>query len=201
MTVRRSLTQASTAGPTLDPAALSRLHGAAAAPTTRTMLKRMSQLDFMGVRFATNIFIAATILWVILRELQNLNPIWAISSMIAAADPTVEQAKKFFHGRLVNALIGCSVGLFVLFVGGASDWKIPIALSASVLISTYVARVPVMWRQAPITATIVVAAGLAEHSKMNGIEEGLKRVFEVLLGCAVGLAVTVLMSRVWKERG
>jgi uncharacterized membrane protein YccC len=163
------------------------------------VFKTILPVDLMGVRFATNIFIAATILWVILREYQHLNPIWAISSMIAAADPTVEQAKKFFHGRLVNAFIGCGVGLFVLFVGAASDWKIPIALSASVLISTYVARVPVMWRQAPITATIVVAAGLAEHSKMNGIEEGLKRVGEVLLGCAVGLAVTLLMSRVWKE--
>jgi uncharacterized membrane protein YccC len=163
------------------------------------VLKRISRIDLMGVRFALNIFIAATILWLVLREYQHLNPIWAISSMIAASDPTVEQAKKFFHGRLVNALIGCTVGLFVLFVGGTTDWKIPIALSASVLISTYVARVPVMWRQAPITATIVVAAGLAEQSTMHGIEEGLKRVGEVLLGCAVGLAVTVLMSKVWRE--
>ena len=66
------------------------------------VFKRILPVDLMGVRFATNIFIAATILWVILREHQNLNPIWAISSMIAAADPTVEQAKKFFHGSVVS---------------------------------------------------------------------------------------------------
>ena len=163
------------------------------------MLKRLAQIDLMGVRFALNIFIASTLLWLILRELERLNPIWAISSMIAASDPTVEQAKKFFYGRIVNGLIGCAIGLLVLFVGGASDWKVPIALSASALISIYVARVPVMWRQAPITATIVVAAGLAEQSTKYGMHEGVKRVVDVLLGCAVGLAVTVLMSRIWKE--
>ena len=162
-------------------------------------MQRISRIDLMGVRFALNIFVAATVLWLILREYEKLNPIWAVSSMIAAADPTVDQAKKFFYGRMVNGMIGCTIGLFVLFVGAASDWKVPIALSTSVLVSVYVGRVPVMWRQAPITATIVVAAGLAEHSTMHGVQEGVKRVGEVLLGCAVGLGVTVLMARVWKE--
>ena len=46
---------------------------------------------------------------------------------------------------------------------------------------------------------IVVAAGLAEQSTTYGMHEGVKRVVDVLLGCAVGLAVTVLMSRIWKE--
>jgi hypothetical protein len=59
-------------------------------------------------------------------------------------------------------------------------------------------RVPVMWRQAPITAAIVVASGLEEHTKTASIEIGLRRVAEVLFGCLVGLAVTWLISKIWR---
>jgi len=161
------------------------------------VLKRTLSLDLTGVRVAVNIFVAGTLLWLILREFQQLNPIWAISSMIAASDPVVETAWKFLRGRLTNALVGCGTGLVILFVGGTSEWKIPIALSVSVLISTYVVRVPVMWRQAPITATIVVAGGLADPSRVYGMRQGAERVGDVLLGCLVGFLVSFVMSRLW----
>lgn len=158
----------------------------------------VSHVNLLGIRFAVNIFVAATLLWLIIRT-YHVDPIWAISSMIAASEPNVDEAVKFFRGRLINALIGCVTGLCILFIGGTSEWKIPLALSASVLISTYVVRVPVMWRQAPITATIIVAGGLMEASKLHGMQQGLRRVGDVLLGCVVGLVVTVLMSRVWPQ--
>ena len=161
------------------------------------MLKILNTFNPLGVRVAVNVFVAGTLLWLILREVQHLNPIWAISSMIAASDPVVETAWKFFRGRLANALVGCVTGLVILFIGGTSEWQIPIALSVSVLISTYVVRVPVMWRQAPITATIVVAGGLAEPSRIYGMRQGVERVGDVLLGCLVGLLVSFAMSRLW----
>ena len=117
--------------------------------------------------------------------------------MIAASDPVVDTARKFFRGRLANALVGCGTGLVILFVGGSSEWKIPIALSVSALISIYVVRVPVMWRQAPITASIVVAGGLADPSRIYGMRQGIERVGDVLLGCFVGLLVSLVMSRLW----
>ena len=153
--------------------------------------------QMLGVHFALNIFIATTLLWIVLRHWAGLNPIWAISSMVAASDPQFKQALKTFHGRMVNALIGCGTGLFVLVVGGTSEWKIPLALAMSVLISAYLVRVQVMYRQAPITAAIVVAGGLTHHSKRTGVEEGLWRVGEVLLGCLFGLAVSWLMFKLW----
>ncbi len=153
--------------------------------------------DSLGLHFAVNIFLATTILWLLLWHGAGLNPIWAVSSMVAASDPKPEQAAKFFYGRLVNAVVGCATGLAVLVIGGTSEWKIPLALSLSVLISTYLVRVQVMYRQAPITAAIVVAGGLMHHSKALGIEEGLRRVGEVLLGCVVGLVVSWLMSKLW----
>ena len=153
--------------------------------------------DWLGVHFAVNIFIATTIVWLLMRLWTNASPIWAISSMIATSDPLVKQAIKTFRGRVINALIGCATGMTVLLIGGSSEWKLPLALSASILVSSYLVRVQVMFRQAPITAAIVVAGGLAHHSKLSGAQEGLKRVAEVMIGCVVGLMVTWLMSMIW----
>jgi hypothetical protein len=57
-----------------------------------------------------------------------------------------------------------------------------------------------MWRQAPITAAIIIASGLAHHSKLTGMELGLQSVVEVFVGCIVGLIVSWLMSYVWPMR-
>jgi hypothetical protein len=54
-----------------------------------------------------------------------------------------------------------------------------------------------MWRQAPITAAIVIAAGLEHGSAFFGLARGLRKVAEVIFGCLVGLTVTLIMSRVW----
>jgi hypothetical protein len=66
-----------------------------------------------------------------------------------------------------------------------------------VLLSSYIIRIPVMWRQAPITAAIVIASGLTSHSKLSGMEHGLHKVGEVIFGCLVGLVVSWSMSKIW----
>lgn len=156
--------------------------------------------DWLGVHFAVNVFVATTLLWLLLRRTAGLNPIWAISSMIAASDPVIKQAAKTFRGRIINALLGCAVGLTFLVLGGSREWKLPLALAVTVLLSTYVVRVQVMWRQAPITAAIVIASGMAHHSELTALEIGVRRVGEVLLGCVAGLVVSWLMSCLWPPR-
>jgi uncharacterized membrane protein YccC len=153
--------------------------------------------DLLGVRFAVNVFIASAILWYLLRQVAETNPIWSIASMIAASEPQVHEAARMFRSRIINVLVGCVVGLVFLLVGGSSEWKLPLALAVTVLVSSYVIHIQTMWRQAPITAAIVIAAGLAHHSKLSGVEHGLHKVGEVLLGCVMGLVVSWTMSRVW----
>jgi uncharacterized membrane protein YccC len=153
--------------------------------------------DLLGVRFALNVFIASAILWHLLRSFSDSNPIWAIASMIAASDPKVGQAFLMFRGRIINALVGCAVGLLFIVVGGPRAWTLPLALLVSVLLSSYVVRVQAMWRQAPITAAIVIASGLVHQSKLTGIEHGLHKVAEVILGCVMGLLVSILMAKIW----
>lgn len=153
--------------------------------------------DLLGVRFAINVFIASAILWYLLRDVADSNPIWSIASMVAASEPQVKEAQRMFRSRLINVLVGCAVGLLFLVVGGSSEWKLPLALAVTVLISTYVIHIQTMWRQAPITAAIVIATGLIDRSEWKGIEHGLHKVAEVLIGCVMGLVVSWLMSRIW----
>jgi uncharacterized membrane protein YccC len=161
-------------------------------------LDRLIGGDWLGIHFAVNIFIATTLLWLILNQAAGLNPIWAISSMVAASDPLVRNAVSTFRGRIINALLGCAVGFAFLVFGGSREWKLSLALAVTVLLSTYVVRVQVMWRQAPITAAVVIAAGMTHSSKLTALEIGVRRVGEVLLGCVVGIAISWLMSIVWK---
>ena len=157
----------------------------------------LPQRDLLGVRFALNVFIASAVLWYLLRRVADTNPIWAIASMVAASEPQVKEAARMFRSRMVNVLIGCVVGLLVLVVGGSSEWKLPLALSLAVLVSSYLIHVQTMWRQAPITAALVIATGLTHQSKLSGVENGLHKVGEVVLGCVMGLLVSWTMSRVW----
>jgi uncharacterized membrane protein YccC len=153
--------------------------------------------DKAGVRFAINVFIAATIVWYVLQHLADTNPIWAIASMVAASEPQVTDAMRMFRSRLINVAIGCVVGLFLLMIGEPGEWKLPVALAIAVFVSSYIIHIQTMWRQAPITAAIVIAEGLSYHSKLGGIEGGLHKVGEVIFGCLVGVLVSWSMSKVW----
>jgi uncharacterized membrane protein YccC len=159
--------------------------------------ERFREDDLLGVRFALNVFLGTSICWFSLRAVSDANPIWAIASMIASSDPVWTQAKRTFRGRILNASIGAVVGLVFLSIGGPREWKLPVALAVTVILSTYVVRIPVMWRQAPITAAIVIADGVTHGSKLTGIEHGFNKVVEVIFGCCVGVAVSWIMSRIW----
>jgi uncharacterized membrane protein YccC len=163
------------------------------------LLERVLEDDLRGVHYAVNIFLATTVLWFTVKVYGDSNPIWAISSMVATSDPQLKQSVATFRGRMINTLLGCAIGL--LFIGiGHTDWALPTALALAVLASSYVVRVPTMWRQAPITAAIVIAGSLQHHDKLGALERGAMRVGEVLFGCVVGIVCAGLMSKLWPLR-
>ncbi len=161
------------------------------------LLERLRGESLLGVRFALNVFLATIVTWGLLSLMTRSNPIWAVASMIAASDPVVKQALKMFRSRLINTLVGCAVGLLFVVAGEPNPWKVPFALALTVLLSTYVVRIPVMWRQAPITAAIIIAGSLHPPPGLTARGLGLLRVAEVLLGSVVGIAVSWLMAKVW----
>jgi len=157
----------------------------------------LERTDLLGVRFAVNVALATTIVWNVLRAIGDRNPIWAIASMVAASDPQPQEARRLFACRLTNVAVGSATGLFFLLVGGLQNWILPVALAAAVLVSSYLVRIKTMWRQAPITAAVVIAAAITSKSAAIGLRQGLHKVAEVVFGCVVGITVSLVMSNVW----
>lgn len=158
--------------------------------------ERFLKDDLRGIHYAVSLFIATTVLWILVKEYGDANPIWAISSMVATSDPHMKQALSTFSGRILNTLLGCAVGLLFVWLGH-TQWQLPFAMAVTVILSSYFIRIPAMWRQAPITAAIVIAGGLQHHDKLSGMEQGVRRVGEVLFGCVVGIAVSWILSKLW----
>jgi uncharacterized membrane protein YccC len=160
-------------------------------------LDRFIKGDMHGIHYAVSIFIATAVLWVVVHKMAETNPIWAISSMVATSDPLMKQAILTFRSRIINTLVGCAIGLLFIAVGGTKLITLPLAMAVAVLISSYVVRIQTMWRQAPISAAFVIAAGMEHHSRSGGLAAGAQRMAEVLFGCVVGLVVAWLVSVVW----
>jgi uncharacterized membrane protein YccC len=160
-------------------------------------LERFIKGDMHGVHYAVSIFIATAVLWVTVHEIGENDPIWAISSMVATSDPLMKQAVLTFRSRIINSLVGCAVGLLFIALGGSRVITLPLAMAVTVLLASYVVRIPTMWRQAPITAAFVIAASMQHHSRIGGLQAGVRRVTEVLFGCVVGLVVAWIVSEVW----
>ena len=157
----------------------------------------LSYDHLIAFRFAINVGLSTFIIWIFLRYIHDTNPIWAIASMVAASDPEPKEARHMFKARLINVLVGCVIGLIFLLIGGAREVLLPLAMAATVLVSSIVVRVKVMWRQAPITTAVVIAAGVLHGSARTGISYGIHKVGEVIFGCLVGVIVSIIMSKFW----
>jgi hypothetical protein len=149
-----------------------------------------------GWMLAVNVALGTTIVWHTLHALNDTNPLWAIASMIAASDPQPGEARRMFKCRLANVAVGGAMGLIFLIVGGPQAWVLPLALAATVLVSMYLVRIKTMWRQAPITAALVIAAALTANSASIGVTRGFHKMAEVVFGSLVGILVSLVLSRV-----
>ena len=69
----------------------------------RTALGRLPRFDTLGIHLAVNIFVATSILWLVLRRGANTTPIWAIASMVAVIDPQVNLAYQNFRAHPQHA--------------------------------------------------------------------------------------------------
>lgn len=160
-------------------------------------LDRYIKGDMHGIHYALSMFIATAVLWLSVHALAKANPVWAISSMVATSDPLMKTALMILRSRIINTLVGCAIGLVFIAIGGNRIITLPLALAVTVLVSSYLVRIQTMWRQAPISAAFVIAAGFEHHTRINGLKAGAQRMAEVVFGCVVGLAAAWLVSVVW----
>jgi uncharacterized membrane protein YccC len=156
--------------------------------------------DPTGLHYAVRIFMGTALLWFLLRWAGNANPIWAVISLIVVMEPKVSGAWLAFLSRTANTVIGCAAGLLFLLLDRNADWILPAAVAVTVLVCTYLVRLPLSWRIAPVTAALVIASDMADPTPWGGLEIALRRTGEVLLGSAAALLVTWLVSMVWPQR-
>lgn len=151
----------------------------------------------VGIHYAVRIFIGTALLWLITQAMHASSPLWAIISLIIVTEPQMRLAWLAFRTRMLNTFVGSVVGFAVLASAGPSPWAFVPAIAFTALLSTYVNRVQQGWRLAPITTALVLSAGLTQQSAANGMMVALERTFEVFLGSAMALLVSVLMARIW----
>ena len=152
--------------------------------------------DAIGLHYAVRICIGTTAVWLLLRSVGDADAIWAVISVIVATEPQMQTAVFAFMSRIVNTVIGCTIGLTFLLVAGPEVWVLPLALTVTVLVCTYLVKLSSSWRLAPATAAIIIASGVVEQSRISGAEVALHRAGEVLLGCAVAFLITWCMSKI-----
>jgi uncharacterized membrane protein YccC len=157
----------------------------------------LGRKDDLGLHYAVRILVASSLLWLLLSVFAQQNPIWAISSMVAVTEPQLQTARANFRARMVNTAIGGVMGLLFLFVAGPRAWVLPLAMAATVLVSSYLVHVETYWKIAPITAALVMASSLQDHTRLTGEMAGVRRLGEVFLGSAMALAVAFVFSKVW----
>jgi uncharacterized membrane protein YccC len=98
---------------------------------------------------------------------------------------------------MINTLLGAFIGFAALIFIGPTSLTLVCAITFTALLSTYINHVQQGWRIAPITTALVISAGMTEQSAINGMEVAFSRTFEVCLGGAMALIISVLMAHIW----
>jgi uncharacterized membrane protein YccC len=154
----------------------------------------------MGLHYAVRIFVGTSAVWLLLRLVGDANPIWAVISVIVVTEPDLRAAWLMLGSRVVNTAIGCITGVLFLLLAGPQSWVLPLALTTTVLVCIYVAKLSSGWRLAPATAALIIASAVAEQSRTSGAVIALQRAGEVVLGCVAAFLTTLCLSKIWAPR-
>ena len=147
-----------------------------------------------GLELSIRIVMGAAIVWLIAALFAHHDPLWGIISVVIVSDTELNAALTAFRGRVLNTLIGCSIGLLALYAIGPQSWSILVAMSVAVLVSSnFTLTVPV-WRIAPVSVALVMMPGLLIGSRTAGTPIALMRTVWVLVGSAVAVLVSLLFA-------
>jgi uncharacterized membrane protein YccC len=152
-----------------------------------------------GLQYAVRIFIGCVLVWFVLNRTNRHNALWALISVITVTEPERSAAFLAFNSRVANTLIGCAVGLLVLYLLGPSFWSILLGIIVSVFICTSMIHVPGSWRVAPVTVAIVMTTSVIGGIPSAGLPAAIERTEEVLLGSAAALLTTYVATLIQRR--
>lgn len=147
-----------------------------------------------GLQYASRIVIGCVLVWLMFHHFIQRNPLWAVISVIIVTEPEINAAWLAFHSRILNTLIGCAVGLLLIYVVGTGPWSILLGIALSIFVCTHFIRVPGSWRVAPVTVAIVMTPGIFGGGRHGAIPIAVERTLEVLLGSATALVITLVAT-------
>jgi uncharacterized membrane protein YccC len=151
-----------------------------------------------GLAYSFRILLGCVIVWFVLDRLAHHSPLWALISVIIVTEPELSAALQAFYSRVVNTLIGCSIGILLLYLFGSAPGWVLLGITISVFVCTQWIHVPGSWRVAPVTVAIVMTPAILGGGRSASLSTAIERTEEVLLGCAVALLVTLAANWIRK---
>lgn len=145
--------------------------------------------------YASKILIGSALSWGLLHLAGIQNPIWAIITVVLVSDPDITTARTLVTARVINTIVGCTVGLSALTLFGYTLQVALVTVAIMVLLITSIDRYPVNWRLAPVTVLILLDAGRSAATPHQEIHYALLRAAEIGAGSAVAMAMALLYTR------
>lgn len=164
------------------------------------MLHAPLSLTQKSLLHASKTFIGAVLCWAVLHWLGIPNPIWAMITVVLVSDPDLTTARTLVAARVTNTIVGCAVGLTALLLFDFSLWVALAAVVLTILVITSIEHYPTNWRLAPVTVLILFDAARNAASPQEEIHFALLRAFEIGLGSAVALGLSLIYTRIFSSR-
>lgn len=168
----------------------------ALATRLRDALPLLYQFKPAGLRFAVRVVVAAMAAYVAAQLLDLTFGYWAIITAVIVMQGNIGGSLKAARERFIGTVLGAVLGFLTTLIPleQGYEWvRLALALAAS----AYVVSLDARFRVAPVTAVITLIVPAAGVSAFTA---ALDRVFEILIGGAIGVivALTVLPERAHK---
>ncbi|MDF2576439.1 MAG: hypothetical protein K0S05_3351 [Agromyces sp.] len=121
--------------------------------------------------------------WVVQGQL----PVFAAIAALLVVQPSVNQSFGKAVERSIGVILGVLVASGLSLLLGQSTWVILVAIVVAMLVAWALKMTPVTSNQVAISAMLVLALGASSP------EYALDRVFETLIGAAIGIIVNALI--------
>lgn len=147
--------------------------------------------------YASKIFLGALACWGLLLVCGIDNPLWAIITVVLVSDPDLNTARTLVITRVVNTIVGCTVGFAALSVFG---FTLPVAIATItllVLLLTSIKNYPANWRLAPVTVLILLDASRIAENAAQELHFALLRAIEIGVGSLVALLMAIVYTRLF----
>ncbi|GBD50766.1 FUSC family protein [Methylopila sp. Yamaguchi] len=142
------------------------------------------------LKFAAKVAVASASAFVAATLLSLPQGYWSVISALIVVQTSVGGTVAAAQERAVGTVVGAIVGGAAGFLHPQSLVATSVVLTATVALLAFAAAGRPMLRLAPITAAILL---VATANQSGALVVAAERVAEVLLGCAIGVATTLIV--------